>query len=246
MTIRLLSEQFADRPAFDTAVSHALLRKAASGEAAQSLRLHQPGSLVAFGRQDVVSPGYLPAVAAARTAGYEAVERLAGGRAAVFHEGTIAFGWTIPTPKPRETIKPRFEALDSVLLAAFRTLGVDARVGEVPGEYCPGAYSVHTGGRKVMGVGQRLTRRAAHIGGVIVVDRPDLVNLPLGPVYRHLGYGWDPAATGALTGAASVGVEQAAAAVISALGSRATIVERPVDEDTLDAARGLASGHLPG
>ncbi|MGZ5383273.1 MAG: lipoate--protein ligase family protein, partial [Acidimicrobiia bacterium] len=83
MTIRLLTEQYPDRPAFDTAVSHALLRGAAAGEVVETLRIHQPGSIVAFGRQDVVSPGYPAAVGASRAAGYEAIERLAGGRAAV-------------------------------------------------------------------------------------------------------------------------------------------------------------------
>jgi len=32
------------------------------------------------------------------------------------------------------------------MAAAFRRLGVDARVGEVSGEYCPGAHSVNARG----------------------------------------------------------------------------------------------------
>ena len=54
---------------------------------------------------------------------------------------------------------------------SFRRLGVDARVGEIPGEYCPGAYSVNARGvKKLMGVGQRLVPSAAHVGGVVVVN----------------------------------------------------------------------------
>src|SRR3546814_3395762 len=44
-----------------------------------------------FGRQDTITAGYRDAVRAARSMGYEVVERLAGGRAAVFTTGTLAF-----------------------------------------------------------------------------------------------------------------------------------------------------------
>jgi lipoate-protein ligase A len=245
MTIRLLTEQFSDRPAFDTAVSHALLRRAGSGQAVQSLRLHQPGSLVAFGRQDVVSSGYLPAVAASRAAGYEAVERLAGGRAAVFHEGTIAFGWTVPTAKPRETIKRRFEELDSILLTAFRTLGVDARVGEVPGEYCPGAYSINVGGRhKVMGTGQRIIGGAAHVGGVVVVSGGDRIAEILIPVYEALGLTWDPTTSGGLTDTApGLTPRDVIASIAAEFDRRYGLANGRIDDDTLELAGTLEASH---
>ncbi len=86
--------------------------------------------------------------------GFAAVERLAGGRAAVFHEGTLAFAWAVPERTPRLGIRARFEELSSFVETALRSLGVDARVGEVPGEYCPGPYSVSARGeRKLMGSG---------------------------------------------------------------------------------------------
>jgi hypothetical protein len=77
---------------------------------------------------------------------------------------------------------------------------VDARVGEVPGEYCPGGYSVNArGSTKLAGLGQRLIAGGAHVGAVIVVDRADLVREVLGPVYAALGLDWDPAAVGAVS-----------------------------------------------
>ena len=42
---------------------------------------------------DRARPGFREAVAAARSGGWEAILRLAGGRAAVFHRETIAFAW---------------------------------------------------------------------------------------------------------------------------------------------------------
>ena len=114
-------------------------------------------------------------MAAARVQGFGAVEWLAGGRAAVFHEGTISFSWAIPDPKAREGIRPRFDAVAEIIVEALRSLGVDERIGEIPGEYCAGEHSVNARATKLMGVGQRIIGGAAHVGGVIVVSGSDRV-----------------------------------------------------------------------
>ena len=102
---------------------------------------------MAFGKRDVVGQGYAEAVAAARAGGFEAIERLAGGRAAVFHEDTISFAHSIPDEDPRSRVSERFDMTSGLMVRAFASLGIDARVGEVPGEYCPGADSVNARGR---------------------------------------------------------------------------------------------------
>jgi octanoyl-[GcvH]:protein N-octanoyltransferase len=183
----------------DVAISHSILSAVSAGEMGPTLRLHVPGAMVAFGRADRVTPGYPAAVRAARAHGFAAVERLAGGRAAVFHESTIAFSLALPEPEPKTGIQDRFEMIATLMADAFESLGIDARVGELPGEYCPGRWSVNAGGKvKVMGVGQRLVRRAAHIGGVVVVDEGDRIRNVLIPVYRALGLDWDPRTAGSL------------------------------------------------
>ena len=96
--LRLLTDSFADDPALDTAVSRALMLRVAGGEIPETLRVARPGAMVAFGKRDVVAAGYPRAVGSARAGGFEAVERLAGGRAAVFHEDTIAFAHDCPMP----------------------------------------------------------------------------------------------------------------------------------------------------
>src|SRR5439155_4632372 len=98
--IRLITEGFPEPPTRDTAVSHAILRRVSDGLEPETLRLHRPGAIVAFGPIDRHTPGFQEAVDAARAAGYEAILRLAGGRAAVFHEDTIAFSWVVPDPSP--------------------------------------------------------------------------------------------------------------------------------------------------
>ncbi len=185
--------------AADTAASMALLRAVEEGSQPETFRLHRATRVVAFGGQDVVAPGYRDAVEAVRAAGFLPVERLAGGRAAVFHEGTVAFSWATPTDQPRRDITARFQWISHLLAEALNRLGARVRVGEVPGEYCPGAFSLNIDGRyKVMGVGQRLVRGAAHVGGVIVVSGAGAIRDVLVPVYEHLGIDWRPETTGSL------------------------------------------------
>src|SRR5205823_12779280 len=116
--LTVLREGFLHPPPLDTAVSSVLLRRVSDGTMPQLLRIHRPGPIVAFGPKDRHVPGFAAAVAAARGLGFGAVERLAGGRAAVFDEGTIAFSWVIPDPEPRARIRARFDALAGLMVQA--------------------------------------------------------------------------------------------------------------------------------
>jgi len=246
MCLRVILDSLPGDPALDTAVSRALLERVATGELPETLRLARPGPIVAFGKLDVVGPGYGEAVRAARAGGFEAVERLAGGRAAVFHEGTVAFSHAIPDPDPRAGVGPRFDQIADRVARALQALGVEARVGEVPGEYCPGSHSVSAGGRtKLMGVGQRLISGGAHVGGVIVVEGADRVRDILVPVYRALGLDWDPGATGAVAEEVpGVTMQAMIGALREAFASEYELEEAQLDERTLERARVLAPEHL--
>jgi len=241
-----ITRSFPDDPGLDTAVSRAVMLRVASGDLPETLRIARPGSIVAFGKRDVVGGGYAEAVAAARAGGFEAIERLAGGRAAVFHDQTISFAHSIPDHDPRSRVSERFDALSGLMVRAFAALGIDARVGEVPGEYCPGADSVNARGvRKLMGVGQRLVSRASHVGGVVVVDGADRVNGILVPVYRALGLEWRPEATGAVADEVpGVTWQQVADAIEAEYAALYELVPAEVDEQTLELARALAPEHL--
>jgi octanoyl-[GcvH]:protein N-octanoyltransferase len=247
-TVRLVRAGYPDPPELDTAVSRATLQRVAQGSLPETLRLHRPGPIVAFGPRDRVEPGFTEAVAAARSHGFAAVERLAGGRAAVFHEGTIAFSWAIPDPSARERIRPRFELLADIMVEAIRSLGIDARVGEVPGEYCPGEHSVNARGRtKLMGVGQRVVAGAGHVGGVIVVSGTDRVRQVLLPVYAALGLDWEPATVGSLEDEVpGLTWERAQEAVVDAFDRRFDLIERDLPGDVLRLAGQLRARHAVG
>ncbi len=246
-SIELLRERFPGRPAFDTALSRALLHRAASGEGRETLRLYQPDDVVAFSVLDRTRPDFAGAVAAARAGGCEAVLRLAGGRAALFHAETLAFAWSIPDPRARERVAARFEETSDWIAGALAGLGVDARVGEVPGEYCPGSHSVNArGGVKLMGVGQRVVRGAAHVGGVIVVRRSDRVREVLAPVYAALGFDWDPTTAGSVEDeVGGVTRQDVAEALLEALRRRHDLDEARPDPGALDLASGLEPDHRP-
>ncbi|MEX2322897.1 MAG: lipoate--protein ligase family protein [Acidimicrobiia bacterium] len=238
----LLSHETWTPPALDTAISATLLTRA-DREGLATVRLFVPERAVVFGRQDSVRPGFSRAVVATRAAGFAPVLRLAGGRAAVFHEGTVAVSIAEPTAYPREEIRGRFVAVAGVIAAALRSLGADARVGEVPGEYCPGEYSVNLGGtRKVAGLGQRLRRGGAHVGGVVVVDDAETINAVLVPVYDALGYDWDPGATGALGSGVTPAV--VIEAVVTALGEAGwRLTPGPIADEVIEDARTRLGDH---
>jgi lipoate-protein ligase A len=235
-------EAITDRPVLDTAVSRAILERVAAGELAETMRLARPGAMVAFGKQDVKADGYPAAVAAARSQGFEAVRRLAGGRAAVFHEGTIAFAHAVADPMPSRRTHDRFREVAEMMARALRGLGVDARVGEIAGEYCPGEYSVNAGGRvKLAGIGQRIIKGGAHIGAVLVVSGGDRVRDVLVPVYEALGLEWDPSTVGAVEDEVpGIGWDDVADAILAEVRT----VPAELDSATLDLARSLEPEHL--
>ncbi|HEX2234210.1 MAG TPA: hypothetical protein VHG69_12700 [Thermoleophilaceae bacterium] len=245
--LRLIRESFPDDPALDLAVSQALLERVAAGDLPETLRLARPGAMVAFAKRDAVTRGYGPAVQAARGAGFEPVLRMAGGRAAAFHQGTLVTAHAAADPDPQPGIHARFRAAAALVARALRRLGVDARVGEVPGEYCPGRYSVNAGGeRKLAGFGQRLVKGGSHTGAVIVCTGAERVRDVLLPVYEALGLSWDPATAGAVADEdAGAGLAEVTRALEAGYAEHYDLVEAELDQETLELARLRAPDHRP-
>jgi lipoate-protein ligase A len=238
-------ESFPDRPAFDTALSRALLLAVGEGRSPAALRLYDPGDVVAFSLLDRVQPGFAAAVGAARAQGFDAVLRLAGGRAAVFTRETLGFAWCVPDAEPRARIGVRFDEIAEAVAAALRGLGVDARVGALPGEWCPGEHSVNARGKvKLMGVGQRIVRGAAHVGGVIVLGAGARIRAVLAPVYAEMGFAWDPATVGSLEEEIGpVPRVELVEALLAELAKAHTLERAPLAPDVLAAAAALESDH---
>ena len=245
----LYRDRFPGRPVLDTAISHALLRRVARHEAPESLRLYRPDDALLFSSLDSRRPGYGRALELARAAGFEPVVRLAGGHAAVFLASSLAFAWASADSDAPLHIRPRFERLAGWIVAALRRLGLDARAGEIAGEYCPGEFSVNLAGRiKVMGVGQRVIRGGAHVGGVITIADTDRLREILVPIYAALELEFRPETAGGIADFdPNLGAEDVARAIAEVLEDEGiSLSPARFDPRIEEEAEALRDFHAPG
>ena len=69
----------------------------------------------------------------------------------------------------------------------------------MPGEYCPGEFSVNARGQtKLVGAAQRTISGAWLFSSVVVVDGSARLRAVLEDVYAALGLDWNPATTGSI------------------------------------------------
>lgn len=228
-------------PALDVALPHALLALVAQGSRGPLLRCYRPHATVAFGRRDTFLPGFSRAVAAARRRDYSPVIRGAGGRAAAYDEGCLVFDEIMPAADSMAGIQARFSDEAERQAQALRSLGVDARVGEVPGEYCPGEFSVNARGEtKLIGAAQRIVRGAWLLSTVVVVEPVGELRAVLEDVYSSLGLVWDPATTGSVAAeAAGTSVEAVREAILAQYATRTALTPRALAADELAVANEL-------
>jgi lipoate-protein ligase A len=168
------------------------------GAAAEGrLRVQSPRPTAAFSRLDSLAAGFSRAQDAAREHGFTPVIRPAGGRLAAYHEGALVLDLVAPHPDPRRGTRERFAVGGECLAGGLRALDVDARVGPVPGEYCPGEFSMNAGGvAKLVGTAQRVTRYGYLFSAVVLVADPEPVRAVLRCAYADLAFEWDPATVG--------------------------------------------------
>jgi lipoate-protein ligase A len=231
--------------ALELAVAHALVRRAGAAEVGEVLRIYRPSAPVAvFGRRDTRLPGFAAAAAAAAEAGFEPLIRATGGRAVAYTGNAIVVDQVAHEPAALDAHDRRFERFGSVFAEAFDRLGVDARVGAVPGEYCPGAHSVNARGTvKLVGTAQRVIKNAWLFSSLVIVADEDRLRPVLGRVYRHLGLPFDEASVGSLTGEApALTMDEVETALIDAFGADPSHDEPPAP-DTLELAHELVDQH---
>jgi octanoyl-[GcvH]:protein N-octanoyltransferase len=241
----LLTRSHPDDPALDIAISGALLRQVGEGRRGSVLRIFRPGPTVAFGRLDAHRAGFGAARDAARDHGFTPVVRAAGGHAAAYDERSLVVEHITREQDSIAGLQGRFEAQSALIVDALRELGVDARVGELPREYCPGAHSVNAGGRvKVAGIAQRAIRNAAMTSAVVVAGGGGELRAVIEDVYAALGLTVDPATVGATDEEApGAGIDAVERAVRDAYARVAELVPAAVDPSLVDEARRLLPRH---
>ena len=163
------------------------------------LRIHRPPPTAAFSPRDTTLDSYAAAAEAMRGRGFEPVERRAGGQLAVYDGNALVVDLVAAHLEPRADVVERFRLFSGAIASAFISFGIDARIGAIEGEYCPGNYSVNGEGRiKLAGIAQRIGKRGYHLGAVIPVMPSDRVLAAAAGAYRILGYPFDPKTFGAL------------------------------------------------
>ena len=181
-----------------------MLHAAKTGRLGATVRIYRPAPSVAFGQRDTHLPGFAEAAERCRALGFEPLVRKAGGRAAAYHRGCLVIDHVQPEADAIAASRHRFAYFGELLAAALRDAGVTAGMGEIPGEYCRGEYSVHgvpgyDGGARVklVGTAQRVVSGAWLFSSVIVVEDSGPLREVLVQAYDALGLEWDPATAGA-------------------------------------------------
>ena len=241
MAAQTLHDAFPQRPALDMALSHALLMRVADRARPSVVRIYEPGPTVAFSKLDSHAPGFAAACDAARARGYEPVIRLGGGHAAAYGPGCLIHEEIVPHRSTLEGLSERYARESNIVESALARLGVSVSAGQLEGEYCAGAHSLHAGGVKVAGIAQRVIKGAALISTVLLVDAGASLRAVLVDVYRALGIDWRPETAGSL---ADVAAAPALGELATALAAGATGRGGAEPED-LALAGSLEAGHRP-
>ncbi|MHA7283806.1 hypothetical protein ACX80F_12670, partial [Arthrobacter sp. TMS2-4] len=127
----------------------------------------------------------------------------AGGPAAAYHRSCLVVDHIEPAPDAVAGTRARFAAFGDFFAGVLGDVGIDAGVGEVPGEYCPGEFSVHgrLGGVpaiKLVGTAQRVVAGAWLFSSVIVVEDAAPLRAVLTDAYAALGLPWRPSTAGSV------------------------------------------------
>ena len=175
-------------------------------------------SSVTLSRLDELRPGADEARAIATAAGLDAVRRVSGGHAVVVGPGSFCVGFAEPATTFEGT-QQRYERLTRALIEAFASVGVQSERGELPGEWCPGAWSIRAGGVKLAGLAQRAIKGAAWTDAVVRLGPDPEADAILTRVYEALGLPLDQGTLGSLSRLAGseIGFDELAEPLTAAL-----------------------------
>lgn len=208
-TTLLLRDECSRGAVGDLADSVLLLGAIARSEAIDRVvRVYRPWPTVAMTRRESLMPGFDAACAAARARGFEPVVRPTGGRAVAYDPGCLVVDIVEAERGGRGDNTAAFIAAGERFVRALRAVGVDARLGPVPDEYCPGDYSVNARGAvKLVGTAQRVVRGARLVSASVPLGPVGALADVLTAVNAALDFAWDPRTVG------SVGLEAPEASV---------------------------------
>ena len=233
----LIAEPF-DNPEDGLGLQQAVLEEVASGERGAAALMWTSSRYVGATRQETRLAGFEAATEAASDLGFPVLVRNSGGGAVAANWGSLSFSLTFPVEDLRHGLFERYaEGLD-LIASALRRVGVEAERGEVDGEFCPGAYSVRSGGPlgvKHAGLAQRVTRRAARLEALLLVSETPEIRTVLERFYGLLGLPFRSESVGDLP----VDVPQVIEVLSEEVRGRYEATEGRIDAKTLERALSL-------
>ena len=237
--MEILTVQNLTRPEDGFGLQQAVLEEMVAGSRGPTALLWTSSRYVGATRPETRLPGFAEAVKLVEEAGFPVLVRNSGGGAVAANEGSISFSLTFPIDDLRHGLYERYAESVELVTAALGRLDVAAEAGEVEGEFCPGAYSVRSGGYsgvKIAGLAQRVVRHAARVEALVLVTATAEVRRMLEEFYGALGLPFRSESVADLPG---VSVSRATEALAATVRERYGAWEAMLSEDTLNRARSL-------
>jgi octanoyl-[GcvH]:protein N-octanoyltransferase len=237
--VEILIARHLSRPEDGFGLQQALLEEVAAGARGSAALLWTSSRYVGATYPETRLPCFGEAARLAEKSGFPILVRNSGGGAVAANEGSISFSLTFPIEDLRRGVYDRYTEGVELVVGALGKLGVAAEAGEVEGEFCPGAYSVRSGGysgTKVAGLAQRVTRRAARVEALILVTKTAELRAILELFYGALGLPFRPESVADLP---ETDVSRAIGALADTVREQYGATEAEVGEKTLQRARSL-------
>ncbi|MEY4996898.1 MAG: hypothetical protein RLY59_302 [Actinomycetota bacterium] len=187
-------------PTADLLASRRLLEAVAKNhDLGRIVRLYRPAPTVAFSGRETSLPGFAEAVGEAIAFGSEPVIRPAGGRMVALDQNWLVLDVITPEVGREIAHKDMFLAHGHTFVEMLTGLGIEASVGGVAGEYCPGDYSINARNTvKIVGTAQRVTRGARLFSASIPFHiSPDVSQL-FTRINALLNLEWNPHTLGSI------------------------------------------------
>lgn len=230
-----------DEPEDGFGLQQAVLEEVGSGGRGPTALLWSSAPYVGLTRPETRLAGYPEALWKMSALGVPVLVRNSGGGAVAANRGSLSFSMTFPVEEFRHGLYERYADGSRVIVGALRRLGVDTEEGEVEKEFCPGAYSVRSGGPrgiKVAGLAQRVTRRAARVEALILVAETAGIRDALSRLYPALGLPFRPEGVGDLVGKdGPLDVGQVVSALTAELAERYGASRVPLPQGLTEKAR---------
>ena len=189
-TVQILVPPLLEHPEDGLGLQQAILEDVSAGTMGPTALLWVSSPYLGATRPETRMDAFPRAAQLVDRAGFPVLVRNSGGGAVAANEGSVSFSLTHPVTDLRHGLFERYAEGVELITAALGRVGVEAEGGAVEGEFCPGEYSVRSGGLsgvKHAGLAQRVMRHAARLEALVLVSHTAMIVPVLSDFYGTLG-----------------------------------------------------------